>query len=187
MTRPSRLSFDRVLTIILLTLACIWVAIVNGQPLFMEDTTAYVRGPDYAVVRLLGDQFRTAWTQRQSSDSPQEVKDTPKVDPSIKDSNVDPSSKAILSGRSIYYGAFLYLGHLTSSFWLSVLAQAAIFMYLTHTFVIKCVRLPFSAYLLTVAILLVASPLSFFISFLMPDIFASYLIVALIILGAFWD
>ena len=50
-------AFDRVLTIILLTLACIWVAIINGQPLFMEDTTAYVRGPDYAVVRLLGDQF----------------------------------------------------------------------------------------------------------------------------------
>jgi putative flippase GtrA len=186
MGRPARLSFDRVLTVILLTLACIWVAVVNGQPLFMEDTTAYVRGPDYAVVRLLGGQFRTAWTQRQSSDSPHELQDTPKPDPSLN-SNVDPLSKAILSGRSIYYGAFLYLGHLTSSFWLSVLAQAAIFMYLTHTFVIKCVRLPFSAYLLTVGILLVATPLSFFISFLMPDIFASYLIIALIILGAFWD
>ena len=187
MTRPSRLSFDRVLTIILLTLACIWVAIVNGQPLFMEDTTAYVRGPDYAVVRLLGDQFRTAWTQRQSSDSSQEVKDIPNADPSTQDSRADLSSRSILSGRSIYYGAFLYLGHLTSSFWLSVLAQAAIFMYLTHTLVIKCARLPFSAYLLTVAILLVASSLSFFISFLMPDIFASYLILALVILAAFWD
>ena len=146
-----------------------------------------MRGPDYAVVRLLGDQFRTAWTQRQSSDSPQEVKDTPNADPSTQDSRADLSSKSILSGRSIYYGAFLYLGHLTSSFWLSVLAQAAIFMYLIHTLVIKCARLPFSAYLLTVAILLVASSLSFFISFLMPDIFASYLILALVILAAFWD
>jgi KaiC/GvpD/RAD55 family RecA-like ATPase len=37
--------------------ASVWAALVNGQPYFMADTSAYVREPDFAVVYLFGDKF----------------------------------------------------------------------------------------------------------------------------------
>src|SRR5262249_6616790 len=45
----------------------------------------------------------------------------------------------------------------------------------------------FFTFVCTTAIILVATPVSFFISFLMPDIFASFLILATIILVGFWS
>ena len=91
-----------------------------------------------------------------------------------------------MAGRSIYYGALLYLGHLPSYFWLSVFLQAAIFVYLTYIFAFKCAELSFSKFALSVFLTLIVTPVSFFISFLMPDIFASFLILSTVILVGFW-
>ena len=49
--------------LLFLLVASVWAALVNGQPFFMDDTSAYVRGPDFAVVYLLGDKFASSWTQ----------------------------------------------------------------------------------------------------------------------------
>jgi putative flippase GtrA len=165
-----------------------WVALVNGEPLFVADTTAYVRGPDFATVYLLGDKFATEWTQERTL---QEAAH-PARDANTRSANQDvslnsPFEKAVLAGRSIFYGSLLYIGHLTSYFWLSVFAQAAIFLYLAYTLVIKCLRLSFFTFVCVTSAVLIVTPVSFFISFLMPDVFASFLILATIILAAFWD
>jgi hypothetical protein len=179
--------FKRLAALFLLLMASVWPALVNGHPFFFPDTSNYVRGPDFTIVYFLGKKFATSWTQDRTLQgvgypSPHTIAGT--------DRNVglnSPLDKAILAGRSIYYGAFLYLGHITSYFWLIVFVQALIFLYLSHTFILKCLRLPFSKFAWTISTIVVATSVSFFISFLMPDVFASFLILATIIVVGFWD
>ena len=60
------LSVKGLVVLCILLFVSIWVALVNGQPLFHPDSSAYVRGPDFAVVYFLGDKFATAWTQKRT-------------------------------------------------------------------------------------------------------------------------
>jgi len=178
----------RPLTLCILLIASAWIALVNGQPLFYFDTTSYVRGPDYAVVHLLGSNFASSWTQDGQLEHPRESTAGESQTPANRTGSLSsPSEQAVLSGRSIYYGALLYLGHLTSYFWLTVFAQAAVLLYLAYILIVTCLRLSFWTFSWTITIILLATPVSFFISYLMPDIFASYLILATIILAVFWD
>ena len=179
-------KLSRFATIFLLLVGSAWAALVNGQPLFMEDTSAYVRGPDFAVVHFLGNRFATAWTQERTLNKGKVSSDANPSDTKHVPLN-SPYEKAVLAGRSIYYGAFLYLGYVSSQFWLCVFAQAAIFLYLCHTFIVKCLRLSFPIFAVVISFILVATPVSFFISFMMPDIFASFLILSAIMIMAFWN
>ena len=152
----------------------------------MDDTSAYVRGPDFAIVHFLGNRFATAWTQERTLSKGKASSDANPSDTIHVPLN-SPYEKAVLAGRSIYYGAFLYLGYVSSQFWLCVFAQAAIFLYLCHTFIVKCLRLSFPIFAVVISFILVATPVSFFISFMMPDIFASFLILSAIMIVAFWS
>ena len=180
---------NRYVGVFVLLLASAWVALVNGQPLFNIDTPAYVRGADFAVVYFLGPKFATSWTQdrtRQGMEQRQkhevhEVKNGGEVRLN------SPFDQAVIAGRSIYYGALLYVGHISSEFWLVVFTQAAVFLYLSYTLMIKCLRLSFVSFVCVTAIILAATPVSFFISVLMPDVFAGFLIVSVVIVIAFWD
>jgi putative flippase GtrA len=183
-------TFNRFIVLFLLLMASAWAALINGQPFFMDDSTAYVRGPDLAAVYFLGPKFATVWTQRhplQGLDLSQTNKNS--VAPTTREVTPTNSSfdSKILAGRSVYYGALLYVSHLTSHLWLAVFVQAAIFLYLTYTLAIKCLRLTFFVFTCITATLLVATSISFFISVLMPDVFASFLILGLATLVVFWD
>jgi putative flippase GtrA len=170
-------------------MATAWVAIINGQPLYLADTSAYVRGPDFAVVYSLGNKFATSWTQSRTLQGRSELSDNAVSRGAQETQNASldsPFDRAILAGRSIYYGALLYIGHLTSYMWLSVFVQGAIFLYLCNLFLTKCLRLSFFTSVCATSTLLVTTPVSFFISFLMPDIFAAFLILASAILLGFW-
>ena len=181
-------TFKRLAALFLLLVAGAWSALVNGGPFFFPDTrttcgarisplcifwakNSQLHGPKNALCRGRSIPLLTRLPDR----LPTKIRLN------------SPFDKAVMSGRSIYYGALLYVGHLTSNFWLSIFAQAAIFIYLSYTFVIKCARLSFFTFVCTTAIILVATPVSFFISFLTPDIFASFLILATIILVGFWS
>jgi putative flippase GtrA len=182
------LTFNRLIALFLLLLASAWVALVNGQPLFMTDTSAYVRGPDFAAVYFFGNQVATSWTQERTLQRTEQPSRQANSDSPVHDMSLNaPYDKAVLSGRSIFYGALLYIGHLTSQLWLSVFAQAAIFLYLSNTLALKCLRLSFLTFVGVTSAILIITPVSFFISLLMPDVFASFLIVAMIILAGFWD
>ncbi len=168
-------------------MATAWAPLINGQPFFIADSTAYVRGPDFAIVHLFGKRFKTSWTQQRvltvstRLDRGSNAKQAPLVPLN------SPLDKTVLAGRSIFYGALLYLGHVTSFFWLSVLTQAAIFVYLSYTLAIKCFRLSFRAFKYLILAVILATPVSFYVGLLMPDIFASYLILAMIIFLGFWQ
>jgi putative flippase GtrA len=182
-------TFNRIIALFLLLMASAWVALVNGQPLFMADSTAYVRGPDFAAVYFLGPKFATSWTQQRTLQGLErhQVHDQSNETQNRETGLNSPFDKAIMAGRSIYYGTLLYLSHLTSYLWLAVFAQAAVFLYLSYTLVFKCLRLSFFTFECVTLTILVATPLSFFISFLMPDVFASFLILGLATLVGFWS
>ena len=84
------------------------MALINGQPFFMPDTSAYTRGPDFAVVYFLGPRFASAWTQGRTLHGGAAAEARTRSEaPAFLPLN-SPFDKAILKGRSIYYGAFLY-------------------------------------------------------------------------------
>jgi putative flippase GtrA len=179
-------TLNRLTVLFLLLMVSAWVALVNGQPLLMTDSTAYVREPDFAVVYEFGSKFATSWTQPRTLEGLQDRERSDTGKSAVPRLN-SPFDKAIIAGRSFYYGSLLYLGHLTSHLWLSVFVQAAIFVYLSYTLIVTCLRLSIFTLASVDLAVLAATPLSFYISILMPDVFASFLILATIILMAFWD
>ncbi len=168
---------------IVLLAGLIWPAIYNRQPFLYPDTTSYMRTADPAVYKLTG--IATWWTGRHdggpdSSESQsatsQEVTPPGKAQP--------PSQKVILVSRSIYYGFLLYLGFITSHFWLSVLMQAAALLLAVH-FALRVLGLPVWPALFYLGFALcILSDAPFFASFLTPDLFAGIAILICAVLLA---
>ena len=131
----------------------LWPALYNHQPFFFPDTTAYVRGADAAVVKLTG--MQSVWTQKTGSDAGDGV---------VPD-------KAVLAGRSIYYGALVYLGDRGGGEWLAIIIQAGVLV-LALLGTLKAFDIARFPYLLVlVAALAAFTLLPLYVSFLMPDVF----------------
>jgi len=138
----------------------LWPAFYNHQPFFFPDTTAYVRGADAAVAKLTG--VQSVWTQQFDSDS---------ADGTVPD-------KAVLAGRSVYYGALVYLGDRGGGGWLSVVIQAALLV-LTLFGTLQAFGLGRLRYVMVLVATLAASTLlPLYVSFLMPDVFTGLTILA---------
>jgi hypothetical protein len=138
----------------------LWPALYNHQPFFFPDTTAYVRGADAAVAKLTG--VQSVWTRQTESES---------ADAVVPD-------KAVLAGRSIYYGALVYLGDRVGGEWLSIVIQAVLLvlaLYGTLT-AFDLGRWPYL--LVLVAALAAFTLLPLYVSFLMPDVFTGLTILA---------
>jgi len=166
----------------------LWPAAINGGPILFADTTAYIRGPDAIVARLTG--HRTVWTRN-----------VPAIATSAQASGTVPGSaatparssatdKPILLGRSIYYGVLAYLGVLTTG-WVTLLAQALVAWACALGLLRHLVDPADPRRFLAAALLglgaLALSPLSFFASFVMPDIFTGCAMLAAAALLAGWD
>jgi hypothetical protein len=138
----------------------LWPAFYNHQPFFFPDTTAYVRGADAAVAKLTG--VQSAWTRTTDSDSVETV---------VPD-------KAVLAGRSIYYGALVYLGDRGGGEWLSIVIQSVLLV-LALFGTLKAFDLGRWPYLLVLVGTLAAfTLLPLYVSFLMPDVFTGLTILA---------
>ena len=186
--RGTRVRAKRLIVLCVLLIASVWVALVNGQPLFHPDLSAYLRGPDFAFVYLFGKNVSTSWTQKRTLEGIQDSTQIERGKSAARGVGLNsPFDKFVLSGRSIYYGALLYLGHITSDLWLSVFAQAAIFVYLTYLLAVIGLRFSVLTLLWVDLTVLIITPVSFYISYLMPDIFASFLILGVIILVPYWN
>jgi hypothetical protein len=158
----SRLA-THLVTYLLLASALLWPAFYNRQPFFFPDTTAYLRGADAAIQKLT--HHSTPWTQ--SSDKAVRNGDASPVTSlsSVKD-------KTVLAGRSPYYGLLLYLGEITGGFWLPVVLQAAVILAVI-VLSLPAAGIPLWPYAPLAGVLLAgATCLPFYVSFLMPDLFA---------------
>ena len=165
----------------LATIFAMWPALTNGQPFFFPDTTAYVRGADLAIARVVGERFATDWAK----DERRTVEIKSAVEPS--DRKAKPVQRPVLAGRSLIYGALLYLGALTGRMWLAIFLQSVIAVYLTYLFVTRTLGLDFRCFLVACGLLCLATSLPFYVSFLMPDVFAGFLILGFSILATTWD
>ena len=162
-----------------LLLVCIWPAIYNGQPFLNPDTLQYIRYADAGVAKIMG--HSADWVQlapRYNAEA---------TSHGTAGSNGDASRHPPFAGRSIYYGALLRLGDMFGLMWPSITLQAAalilaIALTLNHTIGFRQ-----SNFAATVVVLAFTTPMAFYASKLMPDIFAGITILGAANLILFGD
>jgi hypothetical protein len=151
----------------------LWPAILNGLPFFSPDTSAYIRGFDAGLVWLFD--CTSAWTSWAAGAN---TARWGAIETIQDEARSFQNPKFIIAGRSVSYGALLYIGELLGGFWAAVVIQAAaalaaISLTLRHFKVFNRLNL-----LAAASGLALLSSLPFFASSLLPDIFAALEILA---------
>ena len=152
----------------------------------MPDTPSYLRAADAGYAKLFN--VTTDWTEKsqwllRDEGAPAAPDTTPPVLPSS--SSTSSGEPAVtLKGRSVYYGALLYAADLAGSLWLAILVQAvvaAVVITLTLSALHRAFGRTTGALppLLIGVGLAVATPLGFFVSYLMPDVFGALGLLAM--------
>ena len=164
-------AWARALVVLVAAAALGWVALLNGQPFFHPDSLGYIRGPDVAVMKLLGPRFATAWSQVDPGAIAQHVMGQGAPGASASDNGV-------MAGRSIYYGALAWLGAKTGGFWLTVLVQGLGVAWVVEIILRGLGARSLRAYAGVMAVITLLTPAPFFVAFLMPDIWVGVGIAA---------
>lgn len=165
-------------------LLSLWPALLNGGPIWMPDTPSYLRAADAGYAKLTGTSTdwsaKSQWLMREEGRSSAPVAAAPSVAPAA------PTGEppVTLKGRSVYYGALLYLADLAGSLWWVLVVQAILAAF-SITITLSALgralghesRAPPA--LLVGAGLAVATPLGFFVSYLMPDLFGGLALLAM--------
>ncbi|QTD55879.1 hypothetical protein [Parasphingorhabdus cellanae] len=176
----------------ILALALLWPSFINGEPFYMPDTPSYIRAADAGVYKLTG--IESAWTNEFHDRYAAGSDETPTSDEDVKaePSNSIENGPVALAGRSVFYGAFLYLAQIFGNFWLVAVIQSLIvgiaIMLTIKAFVPEGTRGAGVMRILSIGLLVVfLSSAAFFSGFLMPDIFAGLGLLSFVHLAAFWD
>jgi hypothetical protein len=177
MARSATLAaiLARAAAVALAALALCWAAVLNGQPFFHPDTLGYVRGPDVAIMKLLGPRFASPWALLDPAAAvgrPSHAASGPGAAPGSGD-------KEVLAGRSIYYGVLADLGARTGGFWLTIAVQALAVAWLVEILLRSLEIGGLRTYAGVMAALTLLTPAPFFAGFLMPDIWVGIAIAAL--------
>lgn len=172
--------------IVLAASALLWPAMLNDGPFWFPDTSTYIRGADAAVVTITGN--RSEWSDRliQQENTPERAGEN-----TVSSKKQWIPSRPVLKGRSIYYGALIYLPMLLSGSWASIILQSIIVSGLITACLIVVARSTKADTRLVVAsaimILALFTPLPFYTSMLMPDVYSGVLILTLATTMLFWD
>ncbi|MGK6323390.1 hypothetical protein ACMGDM_09890 [Sphingomonas sp. DT-51] len=184
--------------IAVLTLLLLLPAVVNRGALQFPDTTTYIRGVDAAVVAATGyesswsDDAKRALAHRQASVAPiPSSAGAAGARPSLAEASAPRapahSFQVVLSGRSVYYGALLYLGDWLGSFWWVAMIQAlvtAAAMLLAARRMADRIAAPDRLWPVLVVALVTSVGLQ--VALLMPDVFAPLAIIATAQIALFW-
>lgn len=165
-----------------------WPALWNGGPFFFPDSTNYVRAADAAVVSMTG--HRSQWSDRIIVDSSRDSRASTQSGGAVPEPYIR-TTRTVLNGRSIYYGALLYIG-LAAGKYGPVLIQAGVAVATIALFLFGAASRNGSsnrdrAIVVGLLAIGIVSPLPFFLSRLMPDAFTGLLAVALVAAMVFWD
>ena len=172
--------------IIAVALALLWPAFVNGEPFYMADTPSYLRGADGAVHELTG--ASSAWSdelQKRFADGAPALK-------SAEAQHASAEPAVVLKGRSIYYGALLYAAQWLGNFWAVAIFQALLCaVAIMSTVATSCRamgRKTTHLFMVGVGIALAAfTPIGYFASYLLPDVFGGLGLLAVGHLLFFWQ
>jgi hypothetical protein len=119
MQRPIERAWQALVGLILAFAALLlWPAAVNGGAFWFPDTSTYIRGVDAAVVYATGHQSQWSGEVQPHMQAAQAPTATDRPH------GTTAATPVVLSGRSVYYGALLYVADLIGSFWFVVLVQA---------------------------------------------------------------
>lgn len=174
-----------VAVILLISLAALWPALLNGGPFFMADTPSYIRGAASGFYKVFG--LKTEWAHEflrvYGGALTDQARPLLAGEAGAASSSSGGQIAVTLSGRSIFYGAILFLAYLAGSFWLVVVAQsvlAAVSIMFTIEAICSAagVRAHPRKVLLIGLLAMLASPLAFFADYLMPDLFGGLALLA---------
>lgn len=165
-------KFLCVLSFVVASLVACWPALVNGQPFLLSDTMTYVRGADAAIVRLtgLGSEWSGRYQQRFSN-----------TIANVAAPAAAENRPVIISGRSIYYGTFLFAAEMAGGFWIAALLQAFLVVACLYGTIVRFSRRhqgSLTQLLLIVSILSLTTGLAYFDAYMVPDIFTGLGVLA---------
>ena len=152
--------------------ALMWPALYNGQPFFFADTITYIRGADAGLQKLTG--RPSAWTPIEDGGPAQALPGQVSEDPSVS----SVKDKSVLSGRSVYYGALLWFGDRFGHLWPTVLVQAVLSMLAMGLFFRSFGVAVWPQLAVAGLAMGILTSASFYVSFLMPDVFAAVTLLA---------
>ena len=173
----------------LCVLALMWTGLVNGQPFFFStDTTNYIRAADVAVYLASHGRLSTVWTSRYKDQLDLKSAATARPGEAAPDqmsrhSSNDLRQGVIMGGRSPYIGALMYLGYVAGDFWPFVRFQAVV-AYLLILLALRRFGItnPVTVTVITLALAATTS-LPTYVSLLLADAFASFGILAFLLLA----
>jgi hypothetical protein len=174
-------------------IALLWPAVLNGGPFWFPDSSTYIRAADAAAVTVTGN--RSEWSDLLVRIPASEVTQMESgaeqpVRKSAARAQWEPA-RPVLTGRSIYYGMMLYLPMRLLGPWGSVLFQSLFVAGLiVGSLVIAARETGADARVvapITLAVLILLTPLPFYTSMLMPDVFSGVLILVLGTVTVFWS
>lgn len=163
-----------------------WVALVNGQPLIGVDTAYYLRGADYTIAQLTDSGTRWEGSYLFTWDAPDVEHAAPPGAAALPDAP-PVTERAVLRGRSLYYGALVYMGGVAGGFWLTIALQAAMIAGCAYLMLRRFLRSPALVGGSVLAVLAVTTPLAFYVGYVMPDILAATTVLASANLLLFWS
>ena len=175
------------------SIALLWPAILNGGPFWFPDSSTYIRGADAATVTVTG--HRSEWSdllvrlpaasEMQADSEPARSSKEPQARTAWE------PARPVLTGRSIYYGMMLYLPMRLFGPWGGIIFQALVVAALiVSALVIAARETAANARVVvpvTIAALTVLTPLPFYASMLMPDVYSGVLILVLATVIVFWS
>jgi putative flippase GtrA len=162
------------------TLMIMSVIALNGGPSVFTDTDDYfVEGRTFAIT--IAETLHLRAPPPKPTD-PDDIADAKEAAADLHMSHTE------IGARSPYYGLLLYSTHKIGTLWLTALVQSVFGAWLAFLF--WRTSLPraraWTAYLAEAAIAF-TSTLPFFAAFAMPDVFAGYVAMAVVLLLVFWD
>lgn len=195
--RKNRINEIQI-TLLTITLAVliIWPAVLNGGPFWFPDTSTYIRGADAAFYTITGQE--TAWSDKISTVMEPDTKQRPgsATNPSLVDGQAE---KIVLTGRSIYYGAIVFLPMQLVGPWGAVLVQVLITAFVIIFSTLIVMRASYFAIRKTstyglralspyiaLGIIALFTPLAYYTNMLMPDIYAGLFCLVLAVSILFW-
>lgn len=178
------------LAALLAALMLCWPALLNGGGFFFPDSSNYLRQADAAVVELT--RWRSEWSDKQQLYAGLPKADAPQAPPPAAAGVSAPQAgplHPVLLGRSVYYGLAIFpfivlFGSLGVVALQAALAVATIWLTLVA---FGAPRSRMAAWLLgSTALLAALTSLPFFVSLLMPDVFAGFAVALAVSACAGW-